>query len=195
MSPARRPAWLAAAEVLKAFDCADTAAGRRQWVKRLEGRARSEAAEQCGVAPREATNDGRRSHLRDGWYWGSQVFAERMLKLAEGALQKVKFRKTKTDRERRAHGESEARRLVKEGMAAAGLTEADLKVLPGSEIRKVAVAKVVWEQTTVSLPWIAERLNMRSRTNASQQIRRHRLEPPMLPKALQRWVNQSTMFA
>ena len=49
--------------------------------------------------------------------------------------------------------------------------------------------KVVSEQTTVDLPWIAERLRMRSRTNASQQIRRHRLRPPTLPKALQRWVS------
>jgi putative transposase len=195
LPPGQRPAWLASAEVLKAFDCADSAAGRRQWVQRLDERARFEAVEECGVPPRDPGSDGRRSHLRDGWYWGSQAFAERTLKLAEGALKKVKFRKTKTDRERRAHGEQEAQRLVKEGMAAAGLREADLEAHPGSELRKVAIAKVVWEQTTVGLPWIAERLHMRSRTNASQQIRRHRLQPPTLPKALQRWVRQSTMFA
>jgi hypothetical protein len=54
---------------------------------------------------------------------------------------------------------------------------------------------VAWEQTIARLPWIAARLNLRSRTNASQQIRRHRLQRSTLPKALQRWVHQSTMFA
>jgi putative transposase len=154
-------------------------------VKRLDDRARSEPARHCGVPERDPEVDGRRSHLREGWYWGSEPFAERMKKLAEGVPTKVKLRKTKMDRDRRPHGEEQARRLVKEGMAVAGLTEADMKAFPGSELRKVAIAKVVWEQTTVGLPWISERLHMRSRTNASQQIRRHRLEPPRLPKALQ----------
>lgn len=49
---------------------------------------------------------------------------------------------------------------------------------------------VLVEGTTAGLPWIAEQLHMCSRANASQQIRRHRLKPPVLPKALQRWVAQ-----
>lgn len=194
LPPTQRPPWLAGAEMLPAFDCADTASGRRQWVKRLDARTLSEDAEKCGVPVRDPASDSRRSHLRDGWYWGSQAFADQMRQLTEGALKTVKLHKTKVDRERRPHGEDEARRLVKEGMAAAKLTEADLKALPGSEIRKVAVAKVVWECTSVGLPWIAERLHMRSRVNASQQIRRHRVEPPRLPKDLLRWVKQSTII-
>jgi hypothetical protein len=36
------------------------------------------------LLPEEA--DARCSHLRRGWYWGSQVFAEEMLKMAGKAL-------------------------------------------------------------------------------------------------------------
>ena len=71
--PKERPSWLAAASGLAAFGCADTAAGRRRYVERLEAIARSEPAGQCGVPAAPA--DGRLSHLRRGWYWGSQVFA------------------------------------------------------------------------------------------------------------------------
>jgi hypothetical protein len=55
----------------------------------------------------------------------------------------------------------------------------------------VAVARAVWEQTTVDTTWLAEHLHLRSAANASQQIRRHRQQPPELSKDLQRWMIQS----
>ena len=85
----------------------------------------------------------------------------------------------------------EARQLVLEGMAVAGLTDEDLKAMPGSEPRKVAIAMVVWERTTVSMPWLAGRLKLRSAANASQQIRRQRARQPALARALQKWMLQS----
>jgi len=191
----QRPRWLASGEALAAFGCADTAAGRRRWVGRLEERARAEEREKCGVPESEAGRDRRRSDLRRGWYWGSQEFAERMLKLGDAVLKKARRSRVGASGEGRAHGEEEARRFVAEGLAVAGLTAEDLRRLPGSEARKVAIARRVWEQTTVNLSWIADRLHMRSRINASQQIRRQREQPPALPKALQRWASQSTKYA
>jgi len=191
----QRPRWLASREALAAFGCADTAAGRRHWVGRLEERARSEAREKCGVPESDAGRDRRRSDLRRGWYWGSQEFAERMLKLGEAVLKKARRSRVGASGEERAHGEEQARRLVAEGLAVAGLTEEDLQKSPGSEARKVAIARRVWEETTVNLTWIADRLHMLSRINASQQIRRQREQPPALPKALQRWASQSTNCA
>jgi hypothetical protein len=193
--PRQRPRWLASEAALSVFGYPDTASGRRRWVERLDERAGVESQEECGVPGRGAEEDGRRSHLRRGWYWGSQEFAERMLKLGEAVLKKTLPRRSRASGEQRAHGEQEAKRLVAEGLTVAGLKEEELRRLPGSEVRKVAIARVVWEQTTVGLTWIAERLQMRSRANASQQIRRHRQHPPVLPKALQKWVSQSTNCA
>jgi putative transposase len=191
-----RPKWLASTDALLAFGCQDTAAGRRKWVQRLDDRAGAEAKSRCGLPELAADRDQRRSDLRRGWYWGSQEFAERMLKIGKSVLEKAPgTRVRKNGGERKAHGEQEAERLVREGLEIARLSEEELAQLPGSETRKVAIARKVWEQTTVGMGWIAERLQMRSRINASQQIRRHRLQPPKLAKALQAWVAQSTINA
>ena len=187
LTPARRPPWLAASEGLAAFGCADTASGRRRWVERLDRRAREEPRGHCGVPARPEEEDARRSDIRRGWYWGSQAFAERMLKLAGSDLKRTRRRIRGASAERRAHGEREARRLLAEGLAIAGLTPEEVRRLPGSEPRKVAIARLIWEQTTMSMGWIAEHLAMRSAANASQQIRHHRLLPPRLPKAFEKW--------
>jgi len=50
-------------------------------------------------------------------------------------------------------------------------------------------------QITVDMKWLAAHLHLRSVANASQQIRRHRQQPPKLPKALQRWMIQSRNVA
>ena len=42
--------------------------------------------------------------------------------------------------------------------------------LPGSDPRKVKVARMVWEQTAVSQNWIAERLQMRRAANFSHVL-------------------------
>jgi REP element-mobilizing transposase RayT len=193
--PRRRPPWLATDEALAAFGCADTPAGRKRWVQRLDDRAHAEARAKCGMPAPEPERDARRSDLRRGWYWGSQAFAERILKVGEAVLKKPRHRSARASQEKRAHGEQEARRLLAEGLAVAGLSEAALKKLPGSDARKVAVARVVWEQTTVDMTWLAVHLHLRSAANASQQIRRHRQHPPPLSKALQRWILQSENVA
>jgi hypothetical protein len=170
----RRPAWLACAEGLAAFDLRDDARGRRRFVERLDRRAVEEVAEKCGVP--EVAGDRRGSHLRRGWYWGSQEFAERMLQLADRVLGKKPANRTyRSGAVAKAHGLKSAANLVREGLALAGLREGELDRLPGSDPRKVAIARAVWEETTVSLGWIAERLRMRSAANVSQILRRNRL--------------------
>jgi hypothetical protein len=53
-----------------------------------------------------------------------------------------------------------------------GLNRVDLSRLKGSDPRKVALAELLWKQTTVSQEWLAERLKMRSAANVSQLLRR-----------------------
>ena len=193
--PRRRPPWLATAQALAVFGCADTPAGRKRWVERLDDRARAVAREKCGVPAPEPEQDARRSDLRRGWYWGSQAFAERMLKVGAAVLKKPRQRSARSGQEQRAHGEQEARRLLAEGKTVAGLSDDNVQSLPGSDARKVAIARVLWEQTTVDMPWLAAHLHLRSAANASQQIRRHRQHPPPMSKALQRWMLQSRNVA
>ena len=181
--PARqRPAWFQAGDGLASFQCADTAAGRRAWVGRLDRRALEEPRGSCGV-PATPAGDARRSHLRRGWYWGSQAFAEKMVKLGDCLLRQRRSGADGLSLEPRAHGEQEAERLLRAGLAQAGWTPAECRRLPGSDARKVALAAKIWDQTTVNQSWIAEKLGMRSAGNVCQQIRRHcqRPIPPLAP--------------
>ena len=190
---ARKP-WLATESVLAASGWADTASGRRRWVERLEARARAEVREKCGMPGRDGDRDARRSDLRRGWYWGSQAFAERVLKVGEAVLVRPRHRSAKASGEKRAHGEGEALRLLTEGIASAGFGADDLHHLPGSDPRKVAIARLIWERTTVDMRWLSDHLGLRSAANASQQIRRWNEDAP-LPATLRQWISQSRNVA
>lgn len=189
--PQKRPQWLAVADGLESFDLPDTAAGRRRMVESLDRCALEEGLERAGIPPSECEVDRRRSNLRRGWYWGSQKFAERVLKLSEAVLSKRRHPSGRGGGESKAHGEAQARRMLQEGLRAAGLKLEELSRLKGSDARKVAIAGVIWENTTVKMNWIAEQLSMKSAFNVSQQLRRGRLGSRTLPKNLLRWAKQS----
>jgi hypothetical protein len=129
------------------------------------------------------------SHLRRGWYWGSQAFGEKMLKLAGVILGRDRSRIYRASLERRAHDVAKAEQLLREGLQAAGLDWRNLQRLSGSDARKVAIARAIWEQTVLPQTWLAERLRMRSAANVSQQLRRHRAHAKRseLPLSLQKW--------
>jgi len=87
-----------------------------------------------------------------------------------------------------------AQRLLKQGLEAAGLVKSDLAKLPGSDLRKVAIARQIWDRTTVSMNWVSEQLAMKSAANASTQIRyMKKMKQPTksLPAALCSWISQS----
>ena len=69
----------------------------------------------------------------------------------------------------------------------AGLKLQDLPRLKGSDARKVAIARVIWEKTTVKMSWIADGLSMRSAGNVSQQLRRSKPQTRALSKDFSRW--------
>lgn len=186
LAPRQRPPWLAAGAGLEMFGLQDTTAGRRRMVERLERRAVEEEGERCGVPLLAAEADARCSHLRRGWYWGSQAFAEKMVRLAEKDLSQVKSRAGRGAKLVQAHGLQQAEEWFERGLAAADLRKEDLGCLAGNDPRKVALAKLLWSRTTVSQGWIAGRLEMKSAANAGQLIRRgkekqlhRRLSPKM----------------
>jgi hypothetical protein len=68
----------------------------------------------------------------------------------------------------------------------------DLPGLKGSDLRKLALAELLWKRTTVSQEWIAEKLSMRSAANVSQQLRRfNRLKTQSMLSAEMRGFLQS----
>lgn len=67
----------------------DTAKGRREMVAHLDERGRRER-KKSGFVPMVEGVDRRTSHLRHGWYWGRQEFAERTLRLAKRTLGKAR---------------------------------------------------------------------------------------------------------
>jgi hypothetical protein len=68
-----------------------------------------------GFVPLPQGVDGRMSHLRRGWYWGRQEFAQRALEFADVLIRKGKSRAYQRSRERLAHGTVQAEKLLKEG--------------------------------------------------------------------------------
>jgi REP element-mobilizing transposase RayT len=189
LMPRQRAKWLAAEEGFSIMGYPDTAKGRREMVEHLDRRAREEGRKSGFVAAAEGA-DKRRSHLRRGWYWGSQEFAEKILAGAQGILGKGKSRAYMRSRERLAHGEKEAERLLKEGLAAAGLRESGLEKMAANEKRKVALAGVIWRRTTVSQGWIAERLKMRHAANVSLALHRSKGDSKELPAALEEFLKR-----
>jgi hypothetical protein len=172
LAPRSRVKWFAAESGLAVLGLNDTTGGRRRFVERLDGRAVDEGMERAGIPPVDSEKDRRCSHLRRGWCWGSQEFAERVLRLGETVLGKKRHRCYKASLESRAHGEKEAVRLLAEGLEKARLTARDLPKLRGSDGRKVGIALEIWEKTTMNMNWIAEKLWMKSAANVSQQIGR-----------------------
>jgi hypothetical protein len=183
--PCRRPIWLAAEAGLAMAQCADTAAGRRRFVEHLDSRAREEGVRAGVIEPGE---DRRHSHLRHGWYWGSQAFAERMLQLARRGIVTRKNRTYRSAPLFRAHDEKQAQRLLDGGLAAAGLSTRELDSLPGSDVRKVALANLLLQRTVARQSWIADKLAMRSAANVSQQVRRYRTQRPRLASAFREYL-------
>jgi putative transposase len=172
LAPGRRAPWLNAEAGLAAAGETDTVAGRRRFVERLDRRAVLEERVRCGIPVIEEEVDARCSHLRRGWYWGTQAFAEEVLRAVRPRESKAKSRAYQRAPERRAHGLQEAKELLKTGLDAAGLTDRDLPALKSTYLRKVALAELLWRRTTVSQVWLAETLHLRSAANVSQILRR-----------------------
>jgi hypothetical protein len=188
----KRAKWLAVADGLKAFGFADTVSGRKGFVERLERRLLAEGLEKAGIPAVGAEMDQRLSNLERVWYWGSQAFAEKMLKIGERVLKKPRCAGDRSTKEIRAHGEQEARRLIREGLAAAGLEAEDLQKRAGSDPIKSVLAEIVWSRTSVNMEWIAQALNMRSAGNVRQQIHRRKAGkiPPRDKKAEKLWTRE-----
>src|SRR5256885_1516445 len=78
--------------------------------------------------------------------------------------------------ERRESAEEKAQRLVAEGLRKAHCTEGDLTRRPKSDAVKIGLAAQLWRETTMTLKWIAERLQTGAWAHLNKQLYERRKE-------------------
>jgi putative transposase len=168
LAPRKRPPWLKTDEGFGIVGLQDSAGGRRRYVRRLE-----EQARQSPNAPEAPEHQSLQSTLRRGWYWGSEQFRAFLLEKADPTAIR-RNRNYQSTQMGRDHARSEAEALMRQGLKRFKLSQGDLESLPGSDPRKVAIADSIHKRTTTPLGWTAERLQMKSAANVSQQLSRLR---------------------
>ncbi len=102
--------------------------------------------------------------LREGWRLGAEDFLERLigrLELTPGESH---------GRERLESDERRAERIVRGELRRWRWKESDLAKKPKSSPEKVAVARRLREETTMSLKWIAGKLSMGGWKNVANKL-------------------------
>jgi len=147
-TPSQRPAWLRVDRVLGEWRIPkDSAAGHRRFQEILEER-------------RAMDNREDYKPLRRGWCLGDGDFKRELLAQMEERQGKWHY-----GEELRESSEQKAERLVKAAMREYGWKEPDLPERPKGDPVKVKMALQLREQTVMTMEWIANRLQMGTRTH------------------------------
>ena len=123
----------------------------------------SRRMEQRRVEP----NDPNAQRIRRGWSYGAQDFVARLRDRLPGSVSEHH-----QARERSETDEQKAEAIISRQLERLGWRNAELKARRKSDPRKVALAREVRAQTTMSLKWIARRLEMGSWTHVSNLLAR-----------------------
>ncbi|MBK1835382.1 transposase, partial [Roseibacillus ishigakijimensis] len=158
---AKRPSWLEVDKVLESYSFKDHTAGRESYGKFMDARGEEVQGGKGGMGYDE---------LRRGWCLGDGEFRQKMLDLAEKALEGKK-RESHSGGLIKEHGEGEFLRLLEEGMAKLDLSEERLRDLKKSAPEKKALAAWLTSQTLVGTELVAQRLGMGHRSAVSQAKR------------------------
>jgi REP-associated tyrosine transposase len=152
-APGWRPEWLRVDRLLGEHRIPrDNIAGRREFAAQMEERRQQ-----------ETETDYR--HVRRGWCFGDEEFRKELTAAAFG-------RAGPSHHSARRHEtqEAKAEAIVKEGLKQIGWSEGDLASRPKGAKGKVAVARRLRKETTMSLKWIATRLEMGTWTYVSNLV-------------------------
>lgn len=150
----KRPGWLRADRLLGEHGIPrDSEAGRKEFARQMEKRRLEE------VVAEEYEK------VRRGWCLGSEEFRKELLASADARLGPNHY-----GHERRESGEAKAQRMVSEGLRRLGWRERDLEMTRKGDKHKVALARQLRKETTMSLKWIAHRLRMGSWTYVSNLL-------------------------
>ena len=154
-----RPSWLEVKAVLGELGWSDCASDRRQYLKRMEERAKEKPpGRSLGPIP---------SELRRGWILGGEQFRDRVLGLMD-RLSDAGGRKSGPVETWGDHGVWTAERFLRAGLEQWELEKGDLRRLSKSDWRKRLIGHLIKKQTGVSLRWLGEKLVMGSDSHVSR---------------------------
>jgi len=152
--PEHRPRWMRVDRLLGEHGIAeDTAAGRREFERRIEAR-REQEMDEAECEP-----------LRRGWCLGSEAFRQQMLERMEGQLGEHHAGEL-----RRESAAVRAERIIAQELERLGWTEAQLRERRKSDPAKLAMAARLRRETTLTVGWIAARLRLGTRKSAASKL-------------------------
>ncbi len=146
VAPSRRPVWLRVDRLLGEWGIQkDSPAGRRVFRQHMERR-------------RLEDLDKAFKRLERGWFLGDEDFKQELLAQVDIAPSPSHVGELLHEA-----AEARAQRLLKEALGRMGWTEQHLQARLKGDPHKIAIARQLRAQTTMSIAWIAEHLRMGSR--------------------------------
>lgn len=103
--------------------------------------------------------------VRRGWMLGSEEFRAELLAAMKGRRSEYI-----AGDEIKESEEQKAERLVKAELKRLNWTQKELRTTLKGDKRKIRIAKRLREETTMTLKWIAERLNMGTWTHVANRL-------------------------
>ena len=131
----------------------DSTAGRREFERQTETRRRQEGS------------GAEWASLRRGWFFGDEAWKAELLAHASGRVGAQH-----DGAERQESGAAKTERLVREELARLDGTEAELGRRRKGDAGKVRIARRLRAETTVTLAWMAQRLQMGVWTQVSNLL-------------------------
>ena len=139
--PARRPVWLRVDRLLGEWGIPkDSPAGRQHFAGQMEARRRAEAGG---------------DYTPEGWCLGNEEFRQELL-----AQVSAQANPRHTGEEINQSALAKAERIVREELNQLGWDANDLQARRKGDGRKLRIAARLRRETTMTLAWIAQRLNM-----------------------------------
>ena len=158
LGPSKRPAWLRVDRLLGEWGIPkDSPAGRQRLEQALEARrGDGEAGEEF-------------KRIRHGWCLGEEAFRKELLAHMIERMGAEHYGEERTEA-----AEAQAERIIAEELKRRRWNEADLKTRRKGDVAKVALAERVRRETTMTVGWIAERLQVGTRGHLNHLLYRRR---------------------
>ena len=152
-SPGKRPAWLRVERLLGEYHIPqDSVTGRKRLEEALEAGRAAEAG--AGYKP-----------IRRGWFLGDQALREELLAQVNAQAGDGHY-----GEELRESAEAKAERIVAGELKRRKWGESTLAERRKGDPAKIAIAQRLRAETTMTLAWIAERLNMGTKTHLAHLL-------------------------
>ena len=152
-APDKRPEWLRADRLLGEYRIPrDSAAGRRRLEEALESR----RAEEDGEVYQP---------IRRGWFFGEKALKEELLEQVSAKKGAWHY-----GEELRESAEAKAERIVTEEMKQRKWDDGTLAARRKGDGEKLAIARRLRQETTMTLAWIAARLKMGTKTHLAHLL-------------------------